>query len=116
MEIKVRTLNQNSAMHKYFKEVADECLDQGVTINDIIGKTINLQVDEQFIKYLFRRIGKKKYGKESTANLETKEVNLVVEEMIKFFAEKVDPPIELPPFPSYERDFQRLSADEQFEQ
>jgi hypothetical protein len=104
MEEKSRTEQQNKSMHKWFKEVSDECLAQGVTINDILGKAMSLQVDEGFIKWLFRRIGKKKYGKTSTANLSTKEIDLIYDEMVKFFALQVDPPVELPPFPS--RDIQ----------
>ena len=96
---KQRTIRQNSACHLWFDGIAKECLDKGVTVNDIIGQTMNLQVDGDFIKYLFRRIGKKKYGKESTSFLAKDEIDPIIDEMIKFFAEKVEPPIELPPFP-----------------
>ncbi len=101
---KQRTASQNASMHLWFVAIAKECLEKGVTIDDIIGQTMNLQVDGAFIKYLFRRIGKKKYGKNSTALLAKDEIDPIIDEMIKFFAEKVDPPIELPPFPSYETD------------
>ena len=99
MEEKQRTGQQNRAAHLWFDGIAKTCLEHGVTINDIIGQTMNLQVDGAFIKYLFRRIGKKKYGKNSTALLAKDEIDPIIDEMIKFFAEKVDPPIELPPLP-----------------
>lgn len=98
--VKLRTLKQNASIHQWFKDVAKECLDTGATINDIIAPAMDMQVDEHFIKYLFRRIGTKKYGKSSTADLEVHEINLIYDEMVKFFAEKVDPPVVLPPFPS----------------
>ena len=97
---KIRTALQNSAMHKWFKESSDECLNCGVCVDDIIGETMNLQVDEEFIKWLFRRIATKKYGVKSTAKMTTTQVNYCYDEMVKFFAEKVNPPVELPPFPS----------------
>jgi hypothetical protein len=99
---KIRTLRQNSSLHKWFKESADECLNCGVCINDILEQTMELQVDEEFIKWLFRRIGRKKYGATSTSKLTTSQVNFIYDEMVKFFAEKVNPPVELPPFPSLE--------------
>lgn len=98
-DIKLRTGLQNRAMHLWFRDVADACLAQGVTINAILNQPAELQVDEGFIKWLFRRVGKKKYGKKSTAKLEVQEIDLIYDEMVKFFATKVEPPIELPPFP-----------------
>lgn len=106
-----RTDSQNKAMHKWFSETASECLNHGVCVNDILEKTMELQVDEEFIKWLFRRIGKKKYGAKSTADLTTTQVNLVYDEMVKFFATKVEPPIELPPFPSQEQTVEERWAE-----
>lgn len=100
MNEKLRTAHQNNAMHVWFKESANECINQGVCVNDIIGKTMNLQVDEGFIKWLFRRVGKKKYGADSTAKLTSIQIDSIYDEIVKFFAEKVDPPIQLPPFPN----------------
>lgn len=99
---KPRTEQQNKSIHLWFTAVAKECLETGVTVNDILGKTASLQVDEDFIKWMFRRIGKKKYGKESTTQLESYQIDLIYDEMVKFFAEKVDPPMQLPPLPSKE--------------
>jgi hypothetical protein len=97
---RIRTALQNRCLHKWFKESADECLNQGVCVDDIIGSVMNLQVDEDFIKWLYKRIAKKKYGVNSTTKLTTKQVNYCYDEMVKFFASNVNPPIELPPFPS----------------
>lgn len=96
----LRTDQQRKAQHVWFRDVAKTCLEHGVTIPAILKYAPQLQVDEHFIKYLFRRIGKKKYGKDSTADHTKQEIDPIVDEMIKFFAEKVNPPIELPPFPS----------------
>lgn len=95
----LRTSAQNRAEHAWFRDVAKACLEQGATIQDILRPSMDLQVDEGFIKWMFRRIGKKKYGKESTADHTKLEVNAIQDELINFFATKVDPPIELPPWP-----------------
>lgn len=97
---KQRTLSQNNSLHLWARDIAKECIEKGVEIDDIIGQTMHLQVDEGFIKYLFQRAAKKKYGKDGTSFLATDEINPIVDEMVKFFANKVDPPIELPPFPA----------------
>jgi len=95
------TKAQRGAIHVWFKETADVCLENGVCINDIIGKAIHMQVDEYFIKWLYRRVAsKKKYIEKSTEELSGNQPGLVYEELVKFFAEQVDPPISLPPFPS----------------
>lgn len=99
-----RTDQQRKAQHVWFRDVANTCLEHGVTIQAILKPTMHLQVDEDFIKYLFRRIGKKKYGKHSTTQHSKLEINPIIDEMVKFFAEQVDPPIELPPFPHEEHD------------
>lgn len=96
---KIRTDQQRKAQHAWFRDVAKTCLEVGATVQDILKPTMDLQVDEDFIKWIFRRIGKKKYGKISTTQHTKLEVNAIQDEMIKFFAEKVDPPIELPPWP-----------------
>ena len=87
-------------MHVWFKEVADMCYENGVCVNDIVDKVIEMQVDEHFIKSLYRRRGLRKFGKKSTRDHNPMEVTSIYEDMVKFFAEQVDPPLVLPPFPS----------------
>jgi hypothetical protein len=107
---KQRTANQNSAMHLWFKQISDECFDSGVTVETVIRHAPQVQVDEDFIKWLFRKIAKKKYGKTSTSFLDKNEIDPVVEEMVKFFAHQVDPPVELPPFP-HDEEMTRLKTE-----
>jgi hypothetical protein len=94
-----RTSQQNKALHVWFKETASECLDNGVTVDAILKHAIDMQVDEGFIKWLFRRIATKKYGHKSTADVEDNQINPILDDMRLFFAHKVEPTIELPPFP-----------------
>lgn len=103
-----RTDAQNRAMHRWFKDVANTCLDNGVEISHIIKPEFHTQVDEDFIKWLYRRIGiKKKYIKKSTREQNTKHTSLIYDEMVKHFANEVEPKIELPPFPSQESEFEK---------
>lgn len=99
---KQRTLSQNGAMHQWFKDISKECIDTGVTVPLILKNVVDVQVDEKFIKWIFRRIGQKKLGIKSTASLSKHDIDPIIEEMVKFFAQKVDPPVELPDFPHME--------------
>jgi hypothetical protein len=66
-----RTLSQNAALHLYCKQVADECLETGVTLKTVVDavQTHGIYPDEENIKTFFRALGKAKYGKDSTAKL-----------------------------------------------
>lgn len=69
-----RTTRQNRSLHKWFEEVSRECNNSGIDMKVLVS---NLRVDTtpESIKSIFREIGRLKYGKVSTADLTTKEVN-----------------------------------------
>ena len=99
-----RTKQQNKAMHKYFEEVADVLNENGIAQSVFLE---NLEVDytKETIKDIWRAIVKKKFGKESTADLTTKELQDVFEEFNRHLA-KFGLHI---PFPSFAADY-----DEEF--
>jgi len=107
---KQRTGSQNNSMHLWFKQISDDCLDSGVTVEAILRNAPQVQVDEDFIKWIFRKIGKKKYGKNSTSFLDKHQIDPIIEEMVKFFAHQVDPPIELPPWP-HDEEWTKLKVE-----
>ena len=81
-----RTLKQNKSVHKYFKEVADELNGQGISQTNFI-KGLEIDFSEHSVKDIFRAIGKQKYGKKSTADLTTSELQGCWEEMNRRLAD-----------------------------
>lgn len=80
-----RTLKQNKAIHKFFQEAADELNNAGISQILLLE---GLEVEHTFysVKALFRAIGRAKFGKVSTADLTTKELQETFEEMQRLFA------------------------------
>ena len=70
---KQRTAQQNKAIHKYFSEVAMELNNAGIGMKEFI-RDFEIDVTPNAVKDIFRAIGKVKYGKESTADLTTTEI------------------------------------------
>lgn len=71
-----RTLSQNSALHLYCQQVADECLEHGITlkvVSDAV-EQFGIHPDMENIKSFFRALGKAKYNKSSTASLTKNEL------------------------------------------
>lgn len=82
---KIRTGQQNKSLHVYCTELATELNNAGVTMQALIE---NLQVDhtKESVKSIWRAIAKAKYGKESTTELTTDEIQAVYEEMNRMVA------------------------------
>lgn len=76
---KQRTINQNSALHLYCKVLAETLNEAGIT-QDVLVRGIEVDNSPESVKAVFRALGKAKYGKESTADLTTKEMSDIYEE------------------------------------
>ena len=85
-----RTTKQNKSLHLWCKQIAKDLDDGGFTqrvILDLIGEEVGLQPDEHWIKSMFRNIATAKYGRGSTAELETDEIQSVYLELDKIIGE-----------------------------
>lgn len=102
--IKPRTPQQNKAMHVYFEEVADLLNESGISVQLFL-KDFEIDYSKEMIKGIWRRIAEKKFGKESTADLTTRELQDIFEEFNRQVSKHG---IHLP-FPSAVADF-----DEEF--
>lgn len=103
-----RTLKQNNSLHKWCEEVAEELNNRGVTMRALIER-LEIDHSKESVKMFWRAIAKAKFGKKSTTELETNEVDKVYEEMNRLLAE-----FEIHiPFPSEEN---RSEALESFNQ
>ena len=79
LQEKRRSKRQNSSLHKYLEEASRECNNAGVDVSVMV-KQLRVDTTPEFMKDIFREIGKVKFGKVSTAHLTTKELNACVEE------------------------------------
>lgn len=77
--IKPRTPQQNKAMHVYFTEIADILNESGISVQLFL-KDFEIDYSKEMIKGIWRAIARSKFGKDSTADLTTKELQEVFEE------------------------------------
>ena len=78
-EVRPRTPQQNKAMHVYFEEVANELNESGLSVQAFL-KDFEIDYSKEMIKGIWRRIALTKFGKDSTADLTTRELQDVFEE------------------------------------
>lgn len=83
---KLRSGQQNKSLHVYCTEVATELNNAGIGMKALIE---NLQIDhtKESVKTIWRAIAKAKYGKESTTELTSKEIQEVYEEFNRLLAQ-----------------------------
>lgn len=80
-----RTLRQNRACHKWFEELSRELNNQGVDFRAMV-KNLRVDATPELVKSVFRTIGTVKFGKLSTADLTTKEINECYDEFNRLLA------------------------------
>lgn len=85
MEQKQRTKKQNSSLHKYCTDVARELQNSGITVQ-VFFKDIQADFTMETVKMIWRAFAKAKYGKESTTELTTKQINEVYDECNRHLA------------------------------
>ena len=103
MNEELRTIRQNSALHVYFRQVAQALNDAGYSIQEVLKNfTMELEWSETSVKeVLWRSAQKRMFAKESTTKLsKQKEIDLIYESMNRFLGEKLH--IESIPFPNLE--------------
>ena len=90
-ENKVRTSQQNKALHVFFKIVSDQLNEMGAefTYTGIKGVEMSLRYTPTLIKEtLWKPIQSALFGFDTTTKLDTKQINEVVDVINKFFSER----------------------------
>lgn len=82
---KQRSHQQNRSLHKYCTEVATELNNAGISMKAFV-KDIQVDHTMESVKNIWRAIAREKFGKSSTANLTSKEMNAVYEEVNRHLA------------------------------
>lgn len=98
-----RTINQNRAMHLFFKFISDKLNENGIEYvwRGLKGMTMNMQYNEFIVKeFLWKQIQLQLYGKESTTQLLSSEITEVADVIIKALAE-IGISIQFPSFESW---------------
>ncbi len=87
---KHRTLTQNASLHVYCEIVSEKMRDAGITCRGLFDKMstdFDLDATPEIIKDIFRKVGKKQFNKDSTADLTTVEIQETYLAVDKGFAQ-----------------------------
>lgn len=88
-EEKQRTIKQNRALHLLFNQLAEELNNAGLDMRKTLKPKINIPWSGETIKeYLWRPIMKSQLGKESTTELNTKDIDAVFDTINRHLGEK----------------------------
>ena len=83
---KKRTLKQNRSLHKWCTEVAVELNNRGIG-QKVLLERVEVDHSMESIKSIWRAICRAKFGKTSTTELTTSEINNVYDEMTRMLSE-----------------------------
>jgi hypothetical protein len=102
--ISTRTLNQNSALHLFFTQLAQELNEHGLDMRHLIRQEVEIQWTPYSIKeYLWRPLQKVLTGKASTTKLDrSQEINLIYDNLNRIIIERTKGEINFPSFPCLE--------------
>ena len=81
-----RTIKQNSSIHVYFEEVARELNNSGIDMRVLV-KNLQVSHTKESVKGIWKAICEAKYGKKSTTELTSKEIDEVYDEFNRLLAE-----------------------------
>jgi len=86
---RVRTLQQNKALHAFYTELSNELNDHGVTIQKFLGNAVEINFTPKLVKELiWRPIQKYLTDKGSTTELDkTQEIDLVYDHITRHLGE-----------------------------
>lgn len=97
MEGKTRTLRQNNSLHKYFEMLSDELNGAGLDVKKTLEHSVSIPWTPTSIKeILYRPIMLAMTGKESTTELETKDLGLIYDTINRYLSEQFGLHVEFP--------------------
>lgn len=81
-----RTEKQSRSIHLWFEEVARELNDRGIDMRVLV-KDLQVTHTKESVKGIWKAIGEAKYGKGSTTQLTSKEIDEIYDEMNRLLSE-----------------------------
>ena len=104
-----RTLQQNKALWKYFELLAQTLNDSGLDMKRTLKPSVEIPWSKNTVHtFLWIPIENAQLGKDSTTDLEIKEINLVYETLNRHLGEKFGLSVS---FPSIETTLQDIEAE-----
>jgi len=98
-----RTEPQNRALHLYFRKIAEALNDAGLDQRKVLKPSVAIPWDEKSVKeQLWRQIQRVSVHKDSTKDLDTKEIDKVYDILNRHLTEKFGPDVHIP-FPKRRR-------------
>ncbi len=98
-----RTIQQNSALHLFFRQVSQEFNDKHITVKDFLGGSIDLEFTPEIVKEIWRRIQKGAFSKKSTKELSRSgEIDFIYDALNLYVSGRWGGEVILPPLPSVE--------------
>lgn len=87
--IDTRTLRQNSSLHKFFKDLADELNASGADMRVVIRDEVPIMWDLDSVKkHLWKPLQKAIIGHDKTSKLKKKEIDKIYEPLMKVIGER----------------------------
>lgn len=101
---KSRTINQNSALHLFFTQLAQALNEHGMDMRTLIRPEVEISWTPYSVKeYLWRPLQKVMLGKQSTTKLDrSQEINLIYDNLNRIITERTQGEVSFPSFPSLE--------------
>lgn len=94
-----RTLQQNKALHKLFRQLSEQLNDAGLDMKAVLKPDVDIAWTPEMVKeYLWRPIFEVMTQKESTADANTTDYSAVYDVLSRHLGQKLG--ITPPPFPS----------------
>jgi hypothetical protein len=94
------TGSQRGAIHLYCQQLSDALMAQGESVQDVLSKSIERSWTKETVKeLLFKYIAKKAFNKDSTEDLEPKEITEIYDTINRFTSNNFGVHV---PFPSME--------------
>lgn len=104
---KIRTDKQRNAHWLLFQQIADYCVEHGIT-TEVLVRNFEVYPTKETIADMFRQAGKRKFGKDKTRNFTSKELQEVYDDVV---GNQIQPITgEYFPFPSEENRLEALNA------
>ena len=98
-----RSPAQNRSLHKLIKMLSDECMDKGITLNQIVKDGYQIEATPENLKMLWKKLQESLFGTKSTTELKISgEIDIVYRNFNAILIERTKGEISLPPWPSEE--------------
>ena len=96
-----RSPAQNRSLHKLMKMLSDECMDKGITLNQIVKDDYQIEATPENLKMLWKKLQEALFGTKSTTELKISgEIDIVYRNFNNILIERTKGEICLPPWPS----------------